>query len=153
MKNLKRYFENNKNQHSYREWLKRKQGVDIESPEVRKFWDFVDLADWKSDGDYKRIERFIRDTYSDQEIRSIKRLYDKYLDDLNTKFEDDWLERNGGIGIGVSDDSWWDLRADVIGRGKELYNNITAEQLKEMGESHDYKENFGYGIPDLGREN
>ena len=52
-------------------------------------------------------------------------------------------------GIDVGDDSWSDLRADVISRGKEFYDKAIKSSyvMKKMAEHRDYKESFMYGIP------
>ena len=63
------------------------------------------------------------------------------VNELGKRFHNDWL---GDPGIGVSDDSWSDLRNEVVGRGKEFYENITVAKLQEMADSNDYNESFSY---------
>jgi len=53
---------------------------------------------------------------------------------------------HGSEGIAVSDDGWYDLRADVIGRGKKFYYSITKSKLQKMALDFDFEENFLYGV-------
>ena len=109
------------------------------------FWAFVDVAQWNSDKDYRRIrETFNNISRENQEI--ISDTYDYFHYMLNSNFENAWLGRDGGKGIDVSDDGWSDLRAEVIGRGKGFYNSITVEVLQEMADNLDYTESFGYSF-------
>ena len=108
------------------------------------FWDFVNKADWSSDYDYNRIKKYLHSNYDSLEIEKLKIVYDQLYGGLYHRFENDWLGNNGGVGIGVSDDSWSDLLSMVIGRGKDFHDNITATELKRMGDTRDYRENFGY---------
>ena len=105
--------------------------------EKKRFWDFVDKADWKSDHDYKRIGALLKSEYEGREIDSIRNAYEYYMEELEREFG-----HEGGFGVG--DDGWSDLRAEVIGRGQEFFESITSEKLRDMGNSSDYKENFGY---------
>lgn len=111
------------------------------------FWDFVGKSNWVSDHDYNRIN-ILYNQYPQSEMNLIKDVYSYFLDELGEKFYDVWLGNDGGSGIEVSDDGWWDLRAEVIGRGKDFYNNITVEKLQEMAINNDYYENFGYSFTD-----
>jgi hypothetical protein len=61
--------------------------------------------------------------------------------ELGKRFHNDWL---GDPGIDVSDDSWGDLRNEVVGRGKEFYENITVRKLQDMANVMDYHESFSY---------
>jgi len=109
----------------------------------KEFWKLVKKVDWKSDNDYDRIKRYLLKNYTKEEIKDFSEIYSSFLDELYIRFEDNWLVEPG---ISVSDDGWWDLRADVIGRGKDFYNNITVKTLQSMANNHDYEENFGYSF-------
>ena len=54
-----------------------------------------------------------------------------------------------GRGIDVGEDSWGDLRFDVISRGKEFYDKAinSSYVMKKMAEHRDYSESFIYGFP------
>ena len=49
----------------------------------------------------------------------------------------------------VSDDSWGDLKADIISRGKDFYNRAVSDfdLVQKMANEMDYKESFYYGVP------
>jgi len=113
------------------------------SSELDRFWKFVEEANWKSDHDEKRISKMLHTNYDEGEIKSLQDTYQTLLDNLNDMFEQDWL---GDPGINVSDDGWWDLRADVIGRGREFYKGVSVEKLQRMANQRDYVENFGYSF-------
>jgi hypothetical protein len=108
------------------------------------FWEFVKKADWQSDHDYERIEKYITDNYNEIQQGKMRQIFNKLSSDLHNRFQEDWL---GDPGIEVSDDGWSDLRAEVIGRGKEFYDNITVEKLQQMAIDNDYHESFAYSFP------
>lgn len=108
------------------------------------FWEFVRKADWQSDHDYKRIEKYITDNYNEIQQKKMRQIFNKLSSVLYNRFQEDWL---GDPGIEVSDDGWSDLRAEVIGRGKEFYDNITVEKLQQMAIDNDYHESFAYSFP------
>jgi len=99
---------------------------------------------WQSDHDYKRIEKYITDNYNEIQEKKMRQIFNKLSSDLYNRFEEDWL---GHPGIEVSEDGWSDLRSEVIGRGKEFYDNITVEKLQQMASNYDYHESFAYSFP------
>lgn len=114
--------------------------------EEQKCWKLIEHATWKADHNYKRISSDWSKLPND-EFKMLERFIDKKVDELYAKFEVHWLGRNGfnnGKGIPASDDSWSDLVYDVVGRGEDFYNSITAEKLLEMAEIDDYEESFAY---------
>jgi hypothetical protein len=106
-----------------------------------KYWQQIEELEWSKDGDYKRIEEYIKNNYSYSSARQLDNFVDSKVNELGKRFHNDWL---GDPGIGVSDDGWSDLRNEVVGRGKEFYENITVEKLQEMADSNDYNESFAY---------
>ena len=106
-----------------------------------KYWQQIEELEWSKDGDYKRIEEYIKNNYSYSSARQLDNFVDSKVIELGKRFYNDWL---GDPGIGVSDDGWSDLRSEVVGRGKEFYENITVEKLQEMADSNDYNESFVY---------
>jgi len=110
------------------------------------FWKFVRIADWKSDHDYERIKKLLKSKFRESYINKLQSVYDYYLNELSHRFESDWL---GEPGIPVGEDSWIDLRGDVIGRGEEFYKSITVEKLRKMAIEDDYKECFGYSFNNI----
>lgn len=114
----------------------------------KKMWTLINGAKWTSDNDYKRIsEEFIKALSVTDCMQLFDFIHDK-LEELDNRFHSDWL----GIGthfrpgINVSDDGWWDLRAEVIGRGKKFFDAITVKKLRDMAERSDYTENFTYCV-------
>ena len=47
---------------------------------------------------------------------------------------------------GVSDDSYDDLRWQIVANGEEFYNNITVEKAQSMIDNREYKESFAYAF-------
>jgi hypothetical protein len=47
---------------------------------------------------------------------------------------------------GVSDDSYDDLRWQIVANGEEFYNNITLEKAQNMIDNNEYKECFAYAF-------
>ena len=111
-----------------------------------EYWQQIEELEWYtdsfiSDGDYKRIEQQLIDNLTPSEIKQLDMFVRSKVNELGKRFHNDWL---GDPGIGVSDDSWGDLRNEVVGRGKEFYENITVAKLQEMADSNDYNESFSY---------
>jgi len=50
---------------------------------------------------------------------------------------------------GVSDDSYDDLRWQIVANGKEFYNNITLEKAQSMIDNDDYTESFAYAFHEV----
>jgi len=106
-----------------------------------KYWQQIEELEWSKDGDYKRIEQQLKNNFPPSEAKQLNDFARNKVNELGKRFNNDWL---GDPGIDVSDDGWSDLRNEVVGRGKEFYENITVEKLQEMADSNDYNESFSY---------
>ena len=106
-----------------------------------QYWQKIKELEWSKDGDYRRIEQYLKDNFKLTEVKQLKHFVREKVNKLGTQFHNDWL---GNPGIEVSDDGWSDLRNEVVGRGKEFYENITVEKLQEMAGNNDYNESFSY---------
>jgi len=107
----------------------------------QNYWKQIEELEWAKDHDYKRIEQLIKNNFNIDEAIRLDHFVNNKVAELGTRFHDDWL---GDPGIEVSDDSWSDLRNEVVGRGKEFYENITVGKLQEMANTNDYDESFSY---------
>ena len=114
---------------------------ELEKLNEDQYWQQIEELEWSKDGDYKRIKQQLIDTLTPSEIKQLVVFVRSKVNELGKRFHNDWL---GDPGIGVSDDSWSDLRNEVVGRGKEFYENITVAKLQEMADSNDYNESFSY---------
>ena len=106
-----------------------------------KYWQQIEELEWSKDGDYKRIKQQLIDNFTPSEIKQLDVFVHSKVNELSQRFHDDWL---GDPGIDVSDDGWSDLTNEVVGRGKEFYENITVAKLQEMADNNDYNESFSY---------
>lgn len=111
-----------------------------------KYWQQIKELEWHtdsfiSDGDYKRIEQQLKDNFTPSEAKQLDDFVRNKVNELGKRFHNDWL---GDPGIDAGDDSWGDLRNEVVGRGKEFYENITVAKLQEMADNNDYNESFSY---------
>ena len=111
-----------------------------------KYWKQIEELEWYtdsfiSDGDYGRIKQQLIDNFTPSEIKQLDGFVRNKVNELGKRFHNDWL---GNPGIDVGEDSWGDLRNEVVGRGKEFYENITVAKLQEMADNNDYNESFGY---------
>lgn len=110
---------------------------------VDEFWEFVESANWQSDHNYERI----RDMIDSEEKRNIYQSINSYFTGLlYNRFKDNWLNKDGKGGYQISDDSYSDLINEVVGRGKEFYDNITPDKMHEMALNHDFTESFAYSF-------
>lgn len=102
-----------------------------------QLWKIIENANWNKDHNYERIKNKFSNLPNYQKTQLFN-----FVSSLN-----DNLEKKYGNKIkNVSDDSWSDLKYEVIGRGRKFYNNISLSKLNEMNKKGDYKESFGYGI-------
>jgi hypothetical protein len=109
----------------------------------QKNWKLIETTNWKSDHSFKRIETELS-SLDNITFEELEEFVHEKASLLFEKYEDAWLGRDGGSGFDVSDDSWSDLVYDVVGRGEEFYNSITADKLREMADNDDYQESFSY---------
>ena len=107
------------------------------------YWKQIEELEWSKDHDYKRIEQYLKDNFTVVESIDLIEFINDKIHYLYSQFQDDWL---GDPGIEVSDDGWSDLTAEVVGRGKKFYKNITVEKLQKMAIEEDYQENFTYSF-------
>jgi len=106
-------------------------------------WNHIHLLNWESNPDYERVREFLDSTYTagfQTDLENFSRLKQNELKD---KFEKQWLSDPG---IQCSDDSWGDLTADCVGRGRAFYEDVTTFKLQKMAKDLLYTENFMYSF-------
>lgn len=111
------------------------------------FWYIIDLVDYKKDDDYRRVKKYLMDLNRLAGVPSnVFKLLSRVIMFKSTALD---ISSGRGRGIDVGDDSWGDLRVDVISRGKEFYDKAIKSSyvMKKMAEHRDYTESFMYGIP------
>ena len=108
----------------------------------KSLWELVENLNWSLDHDFRRIESelMLMDLDISNQIHEFTELK---RNEIYSQYEEDWL---GDPGIGVSDDGWSDLTAEVVGRGKNFYENISVKKLQQMVSSDNYHENFMYSF-------
>ena len=109
----------------------------------QKNWKLIETANWKSDHNYNRISSELSNLDGNA-FNELKKFVHEKASILYKTYQDAWLGNDGGPGFECSDDSWSDLVYDVVGRGEEFYNSITADKLREMASECDYQESFCY---------
>ena len=110
------------------------------------FWGIVDMVNYKSDNDYQRIKDLLKDLNAFAGVSSEKILLLAKVLNFKTKA----IDKKWGDDIyNVGDDSWSDLRCDIVSRGKEFYNKalMDFDLVQRMANEDDYKESFSYAIP------
>jgi len=109
----------------------------------KEFWTIIEQANWQSDhNDDRIVEEWSK--LDDDTFKQLEKFIGEKTSILYNNYKNAWLNKDGKGGIDVSDDGWTDLTAEVVGRGENFYNNITADKLREMADEHDYKECFLY---------
>jgi hypothetical protein len=110
------------------------------------FWEVVDLVDYKSDNDYDRIrDMFLnlnRFCGIDSDVFiALLESFESKMGSLENRWGDDI--------INVSDDSWDDLKADIISRGKDFYVRAMSDfdMVQKMANDEDFEESFSYSFP------
>lgn len=106
----------------------------------KQMWGWIKKAKWLDDPDSERVKAFFLAKLSAHACLELYAFIEAKYDSLSERF--DKYAHAGKFD--VSDDSWTDLKAEVVGRGKEFYEAITVAKLARMGSNSDYTENFRY---------
>lgn len=106
----------------------------------QELWDIIESANWISDNNYERISNEWKQL-NPEVLKQLNDFIDEKIKYVSDKFYKDWL---GDPGIDVSDDGWIDLTAEVVGRGKHFFKNISLSKLQQMAKTNDYNECFSY---------
>ena len=97
--------------------------------ELEKFWNFVKVADYKSDNDYNRINKLLFSKYA-EDAELFYEIFHELSSVLYDEYEDAWLDEPG---IEVSDDGWDDLRADIVSETNQRDNFQSIAPQVEAG--------------------
>ena len=109
------------------------------------FWNLVKEIGWGTKTtDTKIIKRTLNREYNEEFIKSMKDIAIRQRRALATIMDEHALKETGSIGSywGVSDDSFWDLTAHIVGLGKEVYDFICKNPI--YAKTIKYSENFEY---------
>jgi hypothetical protein len=101
------------------------------------FWQFVSDAGWDKNKDYEAIARRLSSKYGLD-----KRALQVMFSELQKKLMEE-LERSG-VELGVSDDSFDDLTAHIIGMGRDEYYRVLNEPQNAIAHKKSYVESFAY---------
>jgi hypothetical protein len=102
-------------------------------------WGFIEAMNYNErgyDGCHEWLET--ESGLSKLDISILKEFVDSKVDELNARFS--------GIVRCGSDDTWSDVRYQIVANGEEFYNTITAEKMQSMIDNMDYKESFAYSF-------
>ena len=114
------------------------------------FWEAVTDLDWAgTEGDYKLLERGILENWDDDFTREFDTLLREKTGHLYGVI--DTYEKRNGVSCECGDDGFDDLRAHIVGLGKEEYDAVLADPMRAVtrGQASDYIESFSYAIPHL----
>lgn len=111
----------------------------------KRFWEIVESFHWEDadfDHDARRVE--LLHTMSFDELAELEKKFADRMKELAA------TEKRLGYEISdVSDDGWSDLRAHVIGLGRDEYERTLADfdRIQIRATKWDYRESFAYCIP------
>lgn len=108
----------------------------------QEMWKWIEQAQWSKDHNLKRVQQFLKNNLDFQQLQQLGQFVHDKVNVLYETFEayDD---------LPIGDDSYSDLLAEVVSRGKQFYENINIKKLKNMIENNDYAENFEYVFQDF----
>lgn len=118
----------------------------------RAYWGVIESFEWSKDKDYKRIRKeFRKAELTGGQKQNITDFYRERLKELDGRVDLKALSEVASGDFWISDDGWWDLRADIIGQGEEAFRRVVnnPESLIKVIQERDYKENFGYAFSDF----
>ena len=111
-------------------------------------WRIIEFADWKNCKDYKIIGNNMRLVFKQEVLKQVKNFYSEKLKEIEEVLNNYAATQPKGRRSfwGLGDDSFWDLRAHIIGLGENFYLRVLNDPsiAKEMADKGDFKENFGY---------
>ena len=111
-------------------------------------WDIIEYADWEHCKDYMAIGRKLRLEFGHEFVVEAETFYRHLLREIEVVLEDHAERKTGNrhAYYGVSDDGFWDLRAHIIGLGRQFYASVLddPEIAKRIADERSYVENFGY---------
>lgn len=105
-------------------------------------WSLIDAMDWNLDRDYVRVKRWCLDNLNKEIVSIVRTQVYALMNEINN--------RAGDHVDGCGDDSWSDVRAHIIGCGKEAYYTVmsnSVENCQKIIDDGDYEESFLYGLP------
>ena len=111
------------------------------------FWAFVDSTGWgRRTTDYNAIKENLMSRLSPQQAKKMRGILDKKTGELRRAISQ-WERSNDDLP--VSDDSYSDLLAHIVGMGRrEFANNLRNPELAyERATKGDYEESFSYALP------
>ena len=110
------------------------------------FWQVIDFVDYPLDNDYKRIRNIFLNLHRycgiDSDVfLALKTCFYSKIEALEKKWGDDIYN--------VGDDSWGDLRSEIVSRGEDFYNRAMYDfdMVQRMANNEDYTESFQYAFP------
>jgi len=107
----------------------------------KRLWKQVEELDWTSDSEYRRVEEHVKNRYSFNSAKELAAFVDSKAAELAVRYKSAWLSDPG---IACGNDSWSDLRYEVVARGQEFFETISVGKLEEMALNQDYYESFAY---------
>ncbi len=105
-------------------------------------WGFIEAMNYNErgyDGCHEWLET--ESGLSKHDIQILKEFVGSKVAELNIKFATKVKC--------FSDDTWSDVRYQIVANGEEFYNTITAEKIQSMIDDMDYKESFAYSFLDF----
>ena len=120
------------------------------------FWNIIEQLDWKGkcvseDRPYNVTKQQLvdichKDVILVNDIAETARAYRRVLADKIQQYSLDNFNNRYKYPL-ISDDSFWDLTAHIVGCGKEAYEkacNHPETIARDYVDNHNYKENFEY---------
>lgn len=102
-------------------------------------WGFIEAMNYNEHG-YRGCGKWLKTEsgLSKRDVYILREFVESKVDELNTNFSKE-IER-------CSDDTWSDVRYQIVANGEEFYNTITAEKMQSMIDNREYKESFAYSF-------
>lgn len=113
-----------------------------------KFWSLVATLGWKLGADSKALKRIVMDTLTVEEALAADKIFSGLHLKLSTVLEN--YEETANVCIGLSDDSFSDMVAHIIGLGEKEYTETLANPQRALTRARkdDFCESFAYVWPD-----
>lgn len=113
------------------------------------YWDIVSECEWGKDSDFDRIGNYLKIKYPKEVCQKLLDFCHKKESELIKVLNRYSLKKTGNkYAYFLQDDSGSDLRAHIIGLGREEYENVikNPELARKRGDKNDYEENFFYSF-------
>ena len=98
-------------------------------------WQTISKFNWQKDHDIDRVSKM---------VQKLDSTFANNLSNFVFELTEDLMKKYQNLDLKISDSNFWNLMAEVVGRGKDFYETVNANVLQSMVDENYIGENFEY---------